>query len=320
MASRIQSIDILKGIGILFVLLGHLEIPSIVKCWIYGFHMPLFFFASGIFSYKKSFTEVFMKNCKCILIPWFFMFICYLIVFVSVGILHSKNIEDTLLNIANCFNLLDEDSLWYPTIWFLICLFVLKTLDSIVWIISSRSVVKVFAASVCYVIGQYIDMPFFIDTALSMYLFYEFGRIFHVLGFTQKKTHFSIPTIIILSYTVFIFYSMPLVDLKHNIYPVYLPLLAIPMIWALFQISLMIHESADQKLIKPFDRLGRSSLVLFGLHQPLWLILFPLSSHISYQMFRPIFMLVLTFPLILKIEDYVSRVCPFLLGKQVKSL
>ncbi|WP_027643295.1 acyltransferase family protein [Enterocloster clostridioformis] len=44
---RIHNIDILKGLGVLLVILGHLNLPSGIKSIIYVFHMPLFFFLSG---------------------------------------------------------------------------------------------------------------------------------------------------------------------------------------------------------------------------------------------------------------------------------
>ena len=45
--TRIGWIDTAKGIGLLCVILGHLSIP-LVDAWVYFFHMPLFFFLSGV--------------------------------------------------------------------------------------------------------------------------------------------------------------------------------------------------------------------------------------------------------------------------------
>lgn len=56
--NRLPELDILKGLGILFVILGH-SVPdfpinlradlasSIVESVLYGFHMPLFFLSAG---------------------------------------------------------------------------------------------------------------------------------------------------------------------------------------------------------------------------------------------------------------------------------
>lgn len=69
---RIAWIDILKGIGIIFVVLGHVIYNDMIFNWIYSFHMPLFFFAGG-YLYKKD-TNI-VQNIKhkfrSIMIPYF---------------------------------------------------------------------------------------------------------------------------------------------------------------------------------------------------------------------------------------------------------
>lgn len=41
-------VDIAKGIGIILVFLGHFNIPDTLRAEIYTFHIPLFFFLSGV--------------------------------------------------------------------------------------------------------------------------------------------------------------------------------------------------------------------------------------------------------------------------------
>lgn len=61
-SNRIVSFDILKGVGILLVILGHIEIPYMLKIVIYSFHMPLFFFVSGCFFRSISWREFILKK------------------------------------------------------------------------------------------------------------------------------------------------------------------------------------------------------------------------------------------------------------------
>lgn len=76
-SNRIVSFDILKGGGILLVILGHIQIPYMLKTVIYSFHMPLFFFVSGCFFRPISLREFFAKKTRQLLIPWaFFAFLC----------------------------------------------------------------------------------------------------------------------------------------------------------------------------------------------------------------------------------------------------
>ena len=51
MNERKVELDILKGIGIIFMIMGHIEYGDIFNKLIYGFHMVLFICVSG-FLYK----------------------------------------------------------------------------------------------------------------------------------------------------------------------------------------------------------------------------------------------------------------------------
>lgn len=51
---RLHNIDLLKGIGAILVIFGHLDLPEAIHNAIYFFHMPLFFVLSGMFWQKKN--------------------------------------------------------------------------------------------------------------------------------------------------------------------------------------------------------------------------------------------------------------------------
>lgn len=73
MVKRINWLDISKGIGILLVIVGHMNINSTFRYLIFSFHMPLFFFISGIlFNQEKYFNIKFLviKRSKSLLIPY----------------------------------------------------------------------------------------------------------------------------------------------------------------------------------------------------------------------------------------------------------
>lgn len=46
-AERLPWLDVLKGIGIILVAIGHIYHNQVIFNWLYSFHMPLFFFAAG---------------------------------------------------------------------------------------------------------------------------------------------------------------------------------------------------------------------------------------------------------------------------------
>lgn len=68
-------LDIAKGIAITLMVAGHTPIPSVMSHFIYAFHMPLFFIASGLVSnYEKySLMDYIKHKSYTLLLP----FVCY---------------------------------------------------------------------------------------------------------------------------------------------------------------------------------------------------------------------------------------------------
>ena len=42
--------DIMRGVGIILMMLGHIPVDGFAYRWIYSFHMPMFFILSGLFT------------------------------------------------------------------------------------------------------------------------------------------------------------------------------------------------------------------------------------------------------------------------------
>lgn len=79
---RDKQIDILKAIGIIFVVAGHSSSP--LFNWIYSFHMPLFFFVSGFLRYSsqsKPWGKFLIGKIKASLLPYFVFWFISVIIF-----------------------------------------------------------------------------------------------------------------------------------------------------------------------------------------------------------------------------------------------
>ena len=97
--------DYIKGIGILLVLAGHLfPWGSPVRKIIYGFHMPLFFFVSGVFisgMMARPFTGALKRIWNSTVVPFVFFVILSVLFFavkVGVGISSRVTIKSALLS------------------------------------------------------------------------------------------------------------------------------------------------------------------------------------------------------------------------------
>lgn len=70
-SNRDASFDILKGIGILSVIIGHnVSFDSSLRIFIYSFHMPLFFLCAGYFLKNVSPSTQIKKDFKRLILPY----------------------------------------------------------------------------------------------------------------------------------------------------------------------------------------------------------------------------------------------------------
>lgn len=73
--NRLQWLDIAKGIAIILMVLGHSSMPPMVQNWIFAFHMPLFFLASGVTTnWSKDLWVVFLRKKTIGLLGPFFLY------------------------------------------------------------------------------------------------------------------------------------------------------------------------------------------------------------------------------------------------------
>lgn len=93
---RDHAVDIMKGVGILLVILGHIDsTPLACKVWLYSFHMPLFFACSGlVFSVDRydSFLKFAKARAKSVLIP---------LVCLGLALALLVNLREQILQVAN---------------------------------------------------------------------------------------------------------------------------------------------------------------------------------------------------------------------------
>ena len=87
MNQRLKWIDIAKAIAIILMVVGHSSIPSFISDFIYAFHMPLFFIASGWTTNwnKYSFSDFIKKKFGSLLLPFIVYSIIVLFVQVHYG-------------------------------------------------------------------------------------------------------------------------------------------------------------------------------------------------------------------------------------------
>lgn len=76
---RKHYVDYIKAIGMILVILGHINFANeSIKAWIYAFHMPLFFFATGLITRPEKIDCKFILKKFCgLMIPYFLWGLIY---------------------------------------------------------------------------------------------------------------------------------------------------------------------------------------------------------------------------------------------------
>ncbi|WP_433704336.1 acyltransferase family protein [Paraburkholderia sacchari] len=138
MGARNEAVDVLRGIGIVAVVAGHAwsgtGIPPFSP---YSFHMPLFFFLSGLFfdeRYPGRPLKIVLKTARTLLIPTTAFFLVYAIIVQALvwggfgGLGREFSIHDVLLNQFAGSEAYGFTSLY----WFIPCLFFVRIYFSLV--------------------------------------------------------------------------------------------------------------------------------------------------------------------------------------------
>lgn len=126
---RLQWLDVAKGITIILMVLGHTSIPWRASNFIFAFHMPLFFIASGwCTSWGKYKTgEFVLRKVKTLLVPF--------IVYSAAVILIAYLTDYKEITLGGGVEGWKGYALWFvPVLFFAMILAKLITIMPVVWV------------------------------------------------------------------------------------------------------------------------------------------------------------------------------------------
>ena len=214
---RIEWLDVAKGLGIICVVYGHTIFKDeLWRIWIYSFHMPLFFFLSGITYNEEKYTDsrkFLASKIKSILIPYFIFCIIALM----------RNIVEQLYALCTIGKAFDaavlaqkavgivialRGSVWACAAWFLPCIFVVLILMYGTFKVArlckaEKRTCATAAAIVFLVIGLLYAksglpyMPWSIDAAFVAFFFTALGWLCkHAVAQSKKAIYYAAAMIV----------------------------------------------------------------------------------------------------------------------------
>ena len=291
--SRINWIDTAKLIGIYLMILGHVEMYGqgtlTVESLIYAFHMPLFFFLSGLVDKQKELKETIIKSFRQLVIPylcWYLInYLWWLIIaFYRHPEMYERTVNDAVFKpLLGMILAVGHDTSFstmaYVQLWFIIALFWCKIASSFISNCTAY-------AKLLFVVGTIvvslvlsnvgIHLPFSIGSACMAFPIYYLG-----VFVKDKVGDISIPNIAVWKKAIVVVVAFGLilvttyfngkVDIANVIFGNNPLLYFVGAILGIIMICLLAQILPP--LNKFFSVLARNTLVILGVNDILGLIM-----------------------------------------------
>lgn len=299
---RIIWVDLLKAFGIILVMMGHIyQKNDVFYQWIYSFHVPLFFFLSGLFFINGDSFKVFInKRWKTLILPYIFFYLITYIYWIlverelrtSVGGVSAewwRPLGGAIIGIHN-YNLMPHNNpLWFiPALFFIECL--ANTCKSI------SIPLKLFVSLILFILFVLclhfgIVLPFEGIIALECFGFYLLGYLFITIVGNKDKLFFLLLCVILYIALLILYngYAKSYTIITPNIeeMPQYI-LFALCSVIFLYCIASYIPTKKS-----PFYRaiafIGKNSLVILCIHDPVkraFIYVYSKLFHLSIEQIR----------------------------------
>lgn len=326
--NRIAWIDVAKGIGIVFVVLGHLCRYKIVLNYIYSFHMPFFFFLSGMILDEKKYPSFFpflKKRTLSLVVPYFFLSAISYVLSMAVnyrGIQEAVFFEP-LLGIIRTSDY--DNRLMNGALWFLPCLFVTEIMFfALVRTLGKRwaALFIVLAGVIGYINAYYIPtrIPWGIDIGLAALPFLGAGYYAYQARDYLKSildNAFLSSLVLFVSFclgaVMGILNGQVLMVIKYygNFFAFYSAAFLGIIFWAI------ISRKISRSWI--LEYLGKNSLLLFGMHVPLVVFITEGFGFTFYNTFTSsvysVIVTVIVIAALIPLITLVNQKLPWVLGK-----
>ena len=283
---RYSYIDIAKASGMLFVMWGHLMLGGRTNSFVYAFHIPLFFFLSGMmFNERISFRDFFFRRARTLLLPyavfsvvtWAYWLVRNLVLDLPMKSVFMPLLQTVLAQGSGGFLIHNV------ALWFVPCLFVVEMLYY--WLAKLPDWACAAACIVCGALGYLLIqpngwfdfklLPWSIEAALTAMVFYGAGHFLirklsheRLIALVNRRKWCSAAIALVLFAVVMIFavknghISIAQGSLGDNIFVFYL--LAFCGIGFALVLSILLSNFRLTYLV----RLGKNSFYAMAIHVP----------------------------------------------------
>lgn len=283
-------IDAVKGLGILLMILGHMQIGPVIRNFIYSFHMPMFIIISGyLFRGGGDFINYCKRKVKGLLFPYLLM---------NIGALFTRWV---FLKMTGCFTwegaggiakmqlliMLGGNSFYKGMLtfiesvgpmWFVPFLFCINIVYYLVSKIKWKSetfemigetILFIFMGYVGLYIGTQIAfLPWSIDAAMVGLICYHMGVLIKKLQLFEKK---YTPVIWIVCGLVWLLLYQKLGGVafatrEYTYYPLCIIIAIAASFFIMYIVKVAEYRFKMKKALKPFAWVGENAIWILIIH------------------------------------------------------
>ncbi len=328
---RIVWIDQLRAVAFYFVILGHMSISGILKNWVYSFHMPLFFFISGLNLniekiYKTPFTEYFSRLFKRMVVPYLWLQMLSFLLRQASAFINQREVPvpKLLLGIlVSNNNLVSSPSnpLYYILLLFAVQL-MLWFLIKIMKANKERIGVFLFVFSLLSVFTERISLPLHVNVIPMGMLLVFIGRVLMDFYMNNREKIEKLNKAFYLLICVFLFAVGFLlskingrISIHGNFYGRDFIMAIISAVATSSAITMVIMILPNSRFL---NFVGKNTLFYLGVHKPLLLVMENLAgeyeNHWAFILFGSIFCFLILAPFALIVNKYF----PYIVGESIR--
>jgi len=327
---REKAYDLMRGLGIILLLIFHAHIPMWLFTTIGLFFMPMFFMISGNFFRVKEGEGVAAyvgHKARRLMVPYLFFLVVSIVFHLLQAVLWHEpgTLKTEIGSILHRFAIGvtgDRASLCFLTIWFLVSLFEVSVLYWLMARIRSlrwRTVLSV----VLFVVGYglqvtSIELPFLLSSMCTLQLYFHLGYVFRQKGLDKQEVPIWVSATCLVIIFVGFNQANSLNEYRSNIFaPASVPL-AVIATWSIYHLMRHLARSryAESRAVSLLNMVGVESLVVYGLHRNFYFIIDGVARELGLsETLTTCIMIPLALAICLSLVGPLTRWVPRLIGK-----
>ena len=295
---RLDYVDIAKGLAMLAIVWGHIMLVGWSHNFVYGFHIFIFFFLSGMMFRKEKYDSVMSlvkKRFRTLLVPYFFLSVISWCIWAGYNYLLHNTVESYWMPLIETF--IAQGSGGYLVhnvpLWFIPCLLFVEVVYYLICK-HTNTYANILICFLCAIVGYWMVLPndFFdftklpwnIEAGLSALVFYCVGNLLishigheKIMNWVNANKFFSVT--IVLVFTILLYFGTLYnghVTLGTNVFgknPFAFYITGICGTISTIVFSLLMtfsnRQLVEKKMVTFVRWVGRNSLYFLAVHCPL---------------------------------------------------